>query len=176
MTDTLLHVPEGDHNPYEAVPWSRQPLEPLADEPIRVGVRGPDHDDVTVQWRSGSETGEAPLTREGDSWIGYLGPFRDESHYRFVGSRGAVGESRTEWFTVPISRWQPIAFHNVLADVTHILVIADDAVLTLGPTADGALDWRLETAPPRQAGSRSTQRPTTRRSGSRAPRSTTPST
>ncbi len=157
MPDTLLHVPEGDHNPYDAVPWSRQPLEPLADEPFRVGVRGTGHDGVVVEWRSASETGEAPLTLEGDTWIGHIGPFEDDGQYRFVGSRRAAGESRTEWFKVPITRWQPIFFRSVLPEAGRILVVSDDALLTLAPTADGALDWRLETTPARQGGSPSTQ-------------------
>ncbi len=38
MSDPLLHVPEGDHNPYVPVAWSRYPLEPFADEAFRVGV------------------------------------------------------------------------------------------------------------------------------------------
>ncbi|MEA2026491.1 MAG: glycoside hydrolase family 31 protein, partial [Chloroflexota bacterium] len=157
MPDSLLHVPEGDHNPYDAVPWSRQPLEPLADEPFRVGVRGTGHDGVVVEWRSASDTGEAPLTLEGDTWIGHIGPFGDDGRYRFVGSRGAIGESRTEWFKVPITRWQPIFFRGVLPDADRILVVGDGALLTLAPTADGALDWQLETTLLRHDGSPSTQ-------------------
>jgi len=140
MSSSLVHVPDGDRNPYEAVPWSRYPLDPSAGDAFHVGVRaegvaGP----VVAEWSSDGEVGSIDLEQSGDDWTGKLGPFTAECRYRFVS-----GDGQTDWFTVPIGRWQAVSFLGVHVENQQIHIAGDhETVLILTPGTDESLSWLL---------------------------------
>jgi len=147
MSEALFHEPEGDRNPYDAVTWSRHPLEPHADETFRVGVRASrEPEKVVVEWQADGETGELELSRDGDVWAGDLGPFSDECRYRFTSTGASMAEDRTDWFSVAITSWEPISFRGIDSDGEHVHVGADGATLTLTPGSADSLAWSLSVA------------------------------
>ena len=107
MPELLAHEPEGDHNPYDAVPWSRYPLEPTTDDAFTVGVRaGADLDSVIAQWRTERQHGRTELVRSNDIWTGTLGPFASDCEYRFLAPGSPHEDHKTQWFTAPFpTRW-----------------------------------------------------------------------
>jgi alpha-glucosidase (family GH31 glycosyl hydrolase) len=140
MSASLLHVPEGDRNPYEAVSWSRHPLEPQAGEAFRVGVKAAgDVGPVVVEWTSAGRDGRVELDHEGDSWTGELGPFDAGCRYRFI-----AGSEETDWFVVSIGRWEPISFRAIESDSERISILGDHGtMLTLAPGAGDSLTWSV---------------------------------
>lgn len=146
MTDiVLLHEPEGDRNPYDSVPWSRNPLEPTTDETFEAGVQvSGDVDAVSLEWRTSQTAGSLSLDNEGDVWLGRLGPFAAGCHYRFVATNDLVAEIATEWFEVSITRWETVAFTELSSNSACIYAYGHGARLTLAPGEGDTIQWRLD--------------------------------
>ena len=143
MHDVLMHVPEGNHNPYEPVPWCRYPLTPTSGERFRVGVRSSaDVGSVIVEWKSGHDRGQAPLQPHGDDgWTGRIGPFAGECQYRFV-VPGAP-ELTTRWFRAPITAWKRTRFASVAVDGGRLQVCGSRTQLSLVPGDGSSVRWSL---------------------------------
>ncbi|MEN8240026.1 MAG: TIM-barrel domain-containing protein, partial [Actinomycetota bacterium] len=107
MSDFFRHVPEGNHNPYEPTPWSRNPLVPTTRDPIHIGaaVAG-GSSDVQLEWVSGDGgTATTPLERQDDDWHCVIGPMSQSGKYRFVGVDEGGTKRTSDWFEVPIVDW-----------------------------------------------------------------------
>jgi len=145
MTDVLLvHEPEGDRNPYDSVPWSRNPLEPTSAETFKVGVQASGSvDSVSLEWRTSETTESLSLEGEDGVWAGRLGPFASACTYRFVATNGSELRTSTEWFPVTITRWQRVALTDLSSDDEHIYAHGRDARLSLQPGDSDTIRWRL---------------------------------
>lgn len=146
MTDVLLlHDPEGDRNPYDSAPWSRDPLKPTNDETFEVGVQASrDVDSVALEWRSPQWNGSMSLESKNDVWSGRLGPFADDCHYRFVATHGLGKRTATEWFSVSITCWERVTFTDLSSGDEHIHICGDGARLTLQPGDGDTIRWTID--------------------------------
>ena len=144
MIPELVHVPWGDHHPYDPVPWARAPRQPVTDEPFRVGARATvDVDGVVVEWQAGTARGVTPLERSEDlTWSGTLGPWSQPGRYRFlVPSDPGVS---TSWFEVAPVDWTDVAFTAVRVQDGRFVVVAPDGRLMLTPDGESSLAWILD--------------------------------
>ncbi len=141
LADLLTHDPQGDHNPYDPVPWSRHPLLPTSDDTIKVGVKaGTGIVGVAAEWTTGHDKGTAQLDKLGDSWVGTIGPFDTNAQYRFVAA-GPYGE--TDWFPLPIAHWKDVGFGSIAGDGISFIAVGEHASLTINPGPEDTLDWAL---------------------------------
>ncbi|MCH7668420.1 MAG: glycoside hydrolase family 31 [Acidobacteria bacterium] len=145
MVDVLDHDPAGDRNPYESVPWSRNPLLPTSLDEVAIGVRThEDFDSVAIEWRSEHQATRVALGKTGDVWSATFGPFDVSGEYRFVASRSSSEPNTvSEWFLLPVSRWESVALSSVVGDSDRLYVVGDGAVLTLSSLGADVVDWNL---------------------------------
>ena len=144
MIPELVHVPWGDHHPYDPVPWARAPRQPATDEAFRVGARATvDVDGVVVEWQAGTARGVTPLERsQALTWTGTLGPWSQPGRYRFlVPSDPGVSSS---WFEVAPVDWTDVAFTAVRVQDGRFVVVAPDGRLMLTPDGESSLAWILD--------------------------------
>lgn len=139
MTQQLFHHPEGDHNPYDSVPWSRRPLHPTTGETVTVGVKGEnDPERVLVEWEANRERSQQLLDRNDQVWSGAIGPFSGNTRYRFT-----TDEHSTEWYQIQPRKSDTHRFSAVRHVDGTIEAVCGPAVLVLSPD-DRRLGWALE--------------------------------
>ncbi|MER3388948.1 MAG: glycoside hydrolase family 31 protein [Microcella sp.] len=156
----IRHSPFGSGHPYSVDTDQRHPVDPVAGEPLALGVRSSaEVDAVTLQWDDGSGVREHPLIRterrsRGQSVDGGhlasaqarlaraargfsvtltdLEPQR-AYRYRFVGGpTGAPASQRTRWFDVRVAAWRSAPDDLVAADPQAGLVPGSVEVLDDG--------------------------------------------
>jgi len=167
----IRHRPFGSGHPYSVDTEQRDPVDPVAGEPLRLGVRssaGVEH--VAVEWsrdgvaqearplqrvtrRSRGQvvdgahlaSAQARLARASGGWSVALDGLRrgERLRYRFT----APGES-TRWFETTVSSWTPGA--PGLAEVGHPRVVAGSA----SAFGDGEVTRRVRFALPLAPGER----------------------
>ncbi len=156
----IRHTPFGSGHPYSIDTEQRDPVDPIAGEPLTLGVRvSAGVDVVTLQWHDGSAVSEHPLDRavrrsrgqtvDGGHLAsaqarlaraagGFSVTLRDlEPHrayrYRFVGGPSSSPASqRTRWFDVRVAAWRSAADDVVAVDAAAGLVPGSVEVLDDG--------------------------------------------
>lgn len=160
MSPLFVHDPDGDRNPYDSVPWSRRPFAPRSDERFHVGTRTTSEcSAVVVEWRDGTGIGQVDLERDGDAWIGQLGPFAGRVEYRFIASGEPGTGEASGWFAVPVVEWEPVAFSTVYGDGGQIVVGSSSGELILAPNGADSIGWSLRSVVGQQPGSDVGQQP-----------------
>ncbi len=143
MVDLLIHDPAGDHNPYDAVPWSRDPLVPTTQDAITVGVRTTTNfESVVIELNSADDTSTALLKNDSGTWTGTIDPLDGDARYRFLGSLPDTERDEvTEWFDLPVARWNAVRFTSLATIGTSIEASGNDALLRINTKQRGVLDW-----------------------------------
>ncbi|QOD92968.1 TIM-barrel domain-containing protein [Chryseoglobus sp. 28M-23] len=156
----IRHSPFGSGHPYSVDTDQRDPVDPVAGEPLTLGVRtSAEVDAVVLEWDDGVTVHEHPLTRtertsRGQSVDGghlasaqarlaraargFSATLTDlEPHrayrYRFVGGPGDSSTSQhTRWFDVRVAAWRSAPDDLVAVDVAAGLVPGSVEVLDDG--------------------------------------------
>lgn len=141
----LLHEPAGTHHPYEPARWGRDPLWPLAGEPVRVGARadvtaGP----VRVEWEAEHSSGAVPALFDGETWQAELGPFKagHEVRYRFVGVEG----SATPWFVFSTGWWESPSWRGLAVHEGAFEVSFGSGAIVVTPLSSEEAAWHVRLA------------------------------
>lgn len=120
----LCHRPFGRHHPYEQEPEERFPREPIAGEPVKLGVKinaGSAIESVWAVWHIDGSTVDhrvpGKLTQkaaEFDLWHIELAPFESGSRISYsIFAKGANLQEQTEWFDFTVSTW--VSFDQLVA-------------------------------------------------------------
>ena len=123
-TAFLQHRPYGKHHPYDQEPEERFPREPIAGEPVILGVKtspGVTFDTLWADWRIAGSTAEnrasgriVGTTGEYVLWHIELPPFEQgvKIQYRIIAT-GNNCEQQTGWFEYAVSTW--VEYRQVLS-------------------------------------------------------------
>ncbi len=156
----IRHAPFGSGHPYSVDTEQRDPADPLAGQPLTLGVRvSAEVDVVTLQWQDGATVSEHSLDRavrrsrgqtvDGGHLAsaqarlaraagGFSVTLRDLAphgayRYRFVGGpAGAPASQRTRWFDVRVAAWRSAPDETVAVDAAAGLVPGSVEVLDDG--------------------------------------------
>jgi alpha-glucosidase (family GH31 glycosyl hydrolase) len=116
QTTFLTHRPFGRHHPYEQEPEERFPREPIAGEPVKLGVKtsaGSAIESVWAVWRIAGSTVDhrvaGRLVEKADEfnlWHVDLEPFESGSRISYcLFAKGATVQEQTAWFDFAVSSW-----------------------------------------------------------------------
>lgn len=123
-TPILCHRPFGRHHPYEQEPEERFPREPIAGEPVKLGVKtnpGSAIESVWAVWRIAGSTVDHRVAgklvqkaAEYDLWHIELAPFESGARISYaIFAKGAALQEQTEWFDFAVSTW--VSFDQLVA-------------------------------------------------------------
>lgn len=112
----LCHRPFGRHHPYEQEPEERFPREPIAGEPVKLGVKinpGSAIESVWAVWRIAGSTVDhrvagvlAQKASEFDLWQIELAPFESGSRISYsIFAKGTNVQEQSEWFSFDVATW-----------------------------------------------------------------------
>lgn len=120
----LCHRPFGRHHPYEQEPEERFPREPIAGEPVKLGVKtapGAAIESVWAVWRiAGSNVDHrvaGKLVQRSDEytlWQVELTPFESGAQITYsLFAKGPNAQAQTEWFDFSVNTW--VTFDKLVA-------------------------------------------------------------
>lgn len=170
-TTFLYHRPYGRHHPYEQEPEERFPREPIAGEPVKLGVKtnpGSTTESVWAVWRVAGSTVDhripgrlAEKADEYNLWQVELGSFESGSKISYcLFAKGANLQEQTEWFEFEVSAW--VDFDQLLSTTQSNgqvkLVLGSKSVPTVIeaafiPQDSGTVTLNLQQGAKRPAGS-----------------------
>jgi len=135
----IRHRPFGSGHPYSVDTEQRSPVDPVAGEPLTLGVRTSGAvDAVTLEWddariplervtrRSRGQvqdgghlaSAQARLARSEGGWAVTLGDLEPHSSHRY---RFTTGSENTRWFDVRVAAWRPGTTEVVADGATRIV-------------------------------------------------------
>ncbi len=153
---SIRHTPRGVEHPYDPSPVERQPRDPIAGQPVNLGVETSPPDAaqaVTVVWRinDGPEQ-RAPAAHERDTdgaaqWRAVLPPMAegDRVAYHFVASPGGLS---TEIYEFTVAGWHTAGrVVSWRTDSNRLTLICEDGLrVTLSFEQQNAIRFRFDFA------------------------------